>query len=198
MNTKNKIVESNKEASQSSENTDTENTTVKEEVYSLMTVNEFREFYSITEEQLTDIQIEDFVIENNITQKELEKTNSSKGSFALSLVEDDLLFYSVRSRTRGNQVEVPLDDFIDNTQYIFIEFNVKHGDGVKLDSLIIDYMHMQLFYGGDPEGYNLCELTTDITEEDKKKINRDILTHINEDQVSNEAYKESSYEYTVV
>lgn len=54
MNTKNKIVESNKEASQSSENTDTENTTVKEEVYSLMTVNEFREFYSITEEQLTD------------------------------------------------------------------------------------------------------------------------------------------------
>lgn len=200
MNTKNKIVESNKEASQSSENTDTENTTVKEEVYSLMTVNEFREFYSITEEQLTDIQIEDYIIENWITKEAKDYTHMPYGEFAIADYQEEYgVLYSVKNRTYGDQFYLPLADFINDTQYIFIEFNVRtiYND-YQIITLAIDYKHMQLFYCGNPEFYNLCELTTDLTEEDKAKINKDILTHINEDQVSNEAYKESSYEYTII
>lgn len=170
------------------------------EVYPLMTVDEFREFYSITEEQLTDIQIEDYIIENWITKEAKDYTHMPYGEFAIADYQEEYgVLYSVKNRTYGDQFYLPLTDFIDDTQYIFIEFNVRtiYND-YQIITLAIDYKHMQLFYCGNPEFYNLCELTTDLTEEDKAKINKDILTHINEDQVSNEAYKESSYEYTII
>lgn len=166
--------------------------------HELATVNDFRRVCSIEEEQLSDIQIEDFIIESCILKKDLDEMGSKYKAFALMAFDEDMFLYSMRNRVKGSQSELPLEDFIDDTQYIFIEFNVISVSNVyTITSLVIDYKHMQLFYCGDPDGYNLCELTTDLTEEDKEKINKDILTHINKDQVPNESFKESSYEYTI-
>ena len=178
-----KLVE-DKESAMSTEEKDQK---INVEKVELITVEEFKNKYSLKDGEIPDEYIEKYIECYGYSKSDLNNSLVNHGAKLKDDYEKGVVYgYSLDTRFLvSNMIDKNdlSDEFFDNTEYIFIEFtrSMKSSDVYKYELMSINLKNNKIYYGGDRRNYSDADdiQSADLTEEDKKAICDEIRNHIN-------------------
>lgn len=161
----------------------------------IVTVQEFKDFYHMTDE-VPDDYIEAFIEHFAWKKEDLEAAKLDyvcKDSFS----KNEQYGYSIGNRMYGYAVNAKLSEFMPNTKYIYMDLAINDSGNelTHFTSLVIDFNHHIICYGGSPDSYNTSDYVAELTEEDEKMICREIVKHVSDDLVKSETNIEANYSF---
>ena len=148
------------------------------EPYILVTVDEFRDYYDVSSDEISDDVIERYIFGYDVTAEKME--NSSYIDTLRMIIErgEDAALGCGLTRLRSfrNISEKSWDEFINEADWIYIyiedpsctEFS---GPG---ENMVIDLREKKIYFNPYFDDYHDAELIADLTDEDMEKIMHDL------------------------
>ena len=148
------------------------------EPYILVTVDEFRDYYDVSSDEISDDVIERYIFNYDVTAEKME--NSSYIDTLRMIVErgEDaaLGFDLTRLRSFRNISEKSWDEFINEADwiYIYIEYPSSTEFAGPGENMVIDLREKKIYFNPYFADYHDAELIADLTDEDMEKIMHDL------------------------
>ena len=148
------------------------------EPYILVTVDEFRDYYDVSSDEISDDVIERYIFDYDVTA---EKMENSPYIDTLRMIiergEDAALGCGLtRLRSFRNQSEKSWDEFINEADwiYIYIEYPSCTEFSGPGENMVIDLREKKIYFNPYFDDYHDAELIADLTDEDMEKIMHDL------------------------
>lgn len=148
------------------------------EPYILVTVDEFRDYYDVSSDEISDDVIERYIFNYDIDRNKME--DYSCIDTLRDIINDGedaaLGFDLTRLRSFRNISEKSWDEFINEADwiYIYIEYPSSTEFAGPGENMVIDLREKKIYFNPYFADYHDAELIADLTDEDMEKIMHDL------------------------
>lgn len=139
-----------------------------------VSVEVFKEYYGIADDEFDEELLERFIFEYQIKESDLHKENyaDTLRSLVKAGKADDIGYYIGKIRFPAETSDLPLEDFIYEARWIYIDFvyaDPENGSETSED-MMIDFAHKMIYFNCNYNDYRDAEFTAELTDEDIERI----------------------------
>ena len=157
-------------ACNNSQNKKEEISAENEKMNQIINVDDFMEYYNISEEEVTRDYVEGYIWHYRLCYKNMQKDQKKLwGNKVISAYKagDDLDKY-LGSMFHGPESELSLEDYMDNADIIAFEFNMVRGQ--ESNKMLIDLKNEKIYFTRkSSEEYKEFEMQANLTDDDVKR-----------------------------
>lgn len=164
----------------------------------LVSVKEFREFYSMTESKIEDEYVKAYIERYNISRYDLSADNH--GEKLDEIVTYGMYYklgYSVRDNLSFKDIGMSEDKFISNAAMVIFdfEFPVPNSDETKIENILFDIKNNKVYLNANLRFYREAEKCVTLKQDVLKSIQEDLIKNVGPDDGNK--YHDLKYSYNV-
>lgn len=164
----------------------------------LVSVKEFREFYSMTERKIEDEYVKAYIERYNISRFDLSADNH--GEKLDEIVTYGMYYklgYSVRDNLSFKDIGMSEGKFISNAAMVIFEFEfpVPNSDEKKVENILFDIKNNKVYLNANLRFYREAEKCVKLKQDVLKSIQEDLIKNVGPDDGNK--YHDLKYSYNV-
>lgn len=175
-----------------------EKTNGEEKPFELVSVNEFKEYYDIADDEISDEIIENYIFDYTINDKKLrdpEYFEILKEIIAVG--EENKLGYNLRHiRGARYNIQKNFEEYIYDAKWIYI--NIYYPSTTEFvgpgENMVIDLKNKKIYSNSKEDDYREAECSSDLTDEMIEEIRREFPKCMSDE---NQGTKRCGYTYEV-
>lgn len=135
---------------------------------SLVTVERFRDYYSLNESEIDDVLIEDYIFLNNIDEYELAREDHGE---ELRRIISEGSYYklgcSIPYIIENAELELTPEEFVKEAKFVYFEFEfpVPESDETMTENMVFDLKRNKVYFNADSHYYRDAEMCEDLNPE---------------------------------
>ena len=165
-----------------------------------VTVEDFKDYYSMNDSEIEDYLIEDYIWINRINKEELAK-DDHRDLLEMYIKYGDYneLGYSISTNMKSFDMEymLSLEEFINEAQWIYFEFEfpVPDSDETMTENMVFDIRHGKVYFNADTYDFRDAEMCADLDPDVYNMICEELPDNVGPDERNK--YPDLEYTYLV-